>query len=130
LFVTHRFQALPPLAVFTPVGHVIGTVMTATVQTAREGIGEARHMSAGFPDSWMHGDGRIKSHHVVSQMNVVAPPQALDVILEFNSQRPIVPRRSEPAVNFARLKYKTAPLAQRHDLVHVDHQWILSKRES
>jgi hypothetical protein len=54
-------------------------------------------------------------------VDVVTPPQTLDVVFEFNSERPIIPRRSEPAVNLARLKNKPAPLTQRHDFVHVNH---------
>src|SRR5262249_28329130 len=49
----------------------------------------------------------------------VAPPRLLDVALQLDSERAVVPEAVEPPVDFARLKEEPAPLAQRDQLVHV-----------
>ena len=49
----------------------------------------------------------------------VAPPGFLDVALQLDAERAVVPEAVEAAVDFARLKEEAAPFAQRDELVHV-----------
>ena len=49
----------------------------------------------------------------------VAPPGFLDVPLQLDAQRAVVPEAVEAAVDFARLKEKAAPFAQRDQFFHV-----------
>src|ERR1051325_4668323 len=84
-------------------------------------IGEMIQMTARLPHSRMHDDRGIESDHVLPTVHVVAPPDALPVVLELYAKRAIVPARTGAAVNFARLKNESAPLAKRHDGFHLDH---------
>jgi hypothetical protein len=114
-------ETVKPLAAPYGFGQMIATVVSPACAAAGKRVGKTREMTARFPDLRMHGYGRVEPHHIGAKVNVVAPPQALDVVLEFNAQWSIVPGRAQPAVDFAGLKNKAAPLAQRHDLVHLDH---------
>ena len=59
------------------------------------------------------------SDQVVVTRDHVAPPGFFDVALKLNPQRPVVPKPVEAAVDFARLKNKASPFAQRDEFVHV-----------
>ena len=85
--------------------------------------GGATSMTSGFqltscPSGLARG---VESHHVGAELHVVAPPDALDVALQLHSERTVVPAGARAAIDLARLKNKPAPLAQRHDRVHVYH---------
>ena len=49
----------------------------------------------------------------------VPPPGLLDVPLQLDAQRTVVPKAVEAAVDFARLKQKSPPFAQRNQFFHV-----------
>src|SRR5262249_20103138 len=51
-------------------------------------------------------------HHVV-------PPGLLDIALEFDAERAIVPESVDPPVDLARLKDESASPAKRDQLVHI-----------
>src|SRR5262249_15669963 len=114
-------QSLPPFAVFPRLFDLIRPVVPAAIETTCKRIRKTCEMPAGFPNSWVHGDGGIEPDHIVSQMNIVAPPETLHIVLELNAERPVVLRGTQSSVNFTRLKNEPAPLGQRHDLVHVYH---------
>src|SRR5713226_761310 len=76
-------------------------------------------MAARLPDEWMHEDRGVESDHVGAEADVVSPPHALDVVLQLDAERPVVPARPRPAVDLARLEDEPAPLAERDDDVHV-----------
>ncbi len=48
----------------------------------------------------------------------VAPPGVLDVALELDAERTVVPAARQPAVDLARLEDEPAPLGEVHDLLH------------
>src|ERR1043166_7627268 len=59
---------------------------------------------------------------VLAELDVVAPPEVLDVALELDAERTIIPGGSETAVDLARLEDEAAPFAKRDDGVEVDHR--------
>ena len=46
------------------------------------------------------------------------PPAVLEVLLELDAERPVVPHRSGAPVDLGGLEDEAAPLAERHELVH------------
>ena len=83
-----------------------------------EGIGEALHMARRLPDPGMHEDRRIQTLHVVPLVNHPRPPALLDVPLEFDPERAVVPDRTGAPVDLGGLEDETASLGQRHELLH------------
>src|SRR6058998_2050185 len=53
-----------------------------------------------------------------SRSNHRAPPALLDVLLELDPERAVVPHRAETAIDLRRLKDEAASLGQRHELIH------------
>src|SRR6267143_4822557 len=82
------------------------------------GIGEMVDVAARLPDHRVHEDRGVQPHHLVALMHEVAPPDALDVVLELDAERAVVPARAGAAVDLARLEDEPAPLAQGNDHVH------------
>jgi hypothetical protein len=92
------------------------------------GIGEAADVPRGFPDPRIHDDRAVQPDHVVAHPDVVAPPGVLDIPLELNAQRTVVPEPVDPTVNLARRKNQAAALAQGDQLVHVVQHYATSIR--
>ena len=61
-------------------------------------IGEVVEMAARFPDFRMRENRRVEPDHVGTVLHRVAPPGALDVILQFHAERSVVPARPRSAV--------------------------------
>src|SRR5262245_21131174 len=94
-------------------------------------------MPARFPYFRVHDDRAIDADHadflaVGSGWGIavhVLPPGVLDVLLELDAERAIVPEAVDAAVDFTRLKDEAAPLAQRHEFFHV-HVALLNRKSS
>src|ERR1051326_1324691 len=84
-------------------------------------------MPACFPHPRIHDDGAIDANHlnflaIRAQRRIahhVLPPAFLDISLEFNAERPVVPEAVDTAIDFARLENEPTPLAQRYQFFHV-----------
>ena len=87
--------------------------------TSAHRIRESRNVSTGFPNFRRHDDGRFEAGDVVALAGHGVPPKFLDVALEFRTQRAVIPKAVDAAVNLRRLKNEPAPLAQRHDFFHL-----------
>src|SRR6185295_16742318 len=85
------------------------------------GVGEILQVAARLPDGGVHQDRRVDAHHVRSALHEVPPPDPLDVALELDPQRAVVPARARAAVDLARLEDEPAALAERDERVHRDH---------
>ena len=81
-------------------------------------VGKTGQMAGSFPYLRVHEDGGVEAHDVAAAVHHGAPPRLLDVALELDAERAVVPAAVEAAVNFARLEDKTAPLAQAYDGAH------------
>src|SRR5215813_13996282 len=95
---------------------VILPIMAPAFRATCKRIRKACEMPARLPYLGVHGDGGIEPDHIISEMNIVAPPETLHIVLELNAQWAVVPRGAQSPVNFARLKNESSPLGQRHDL--------------
>ena len=64
-------------------------------------VAESAHVARGFPDPRIHDDRAVKAHHVVAHLDIVAPPGLLDVPLQLDAQRTIVPETVDAAIDLA-----------------------------
>src|SRR2546427_10636799 len=65
------------------------------------GIREVVEVTARLPDARVHQDRRVETDHVGPEVDVVAPPHALDVVLQLDAQRAVIPARGDAAINLA-----------------------------
>src|ERR1043166_2043632 len=90
-------------------------------------IGERTHMPARFPYFRVHDDRAVEADHADflairagrGVADHVLPPGVLDVFLQLDAERAVVPEAVDAAVDFAGLKDKPAATAQRDQLFHV-----------
>ena len=67
------------------------------------------------PHLGMHQDARVETDDVVAQLDHLAPPGTLDIVLELDAERAIVPNSVYPAIDLGAGEDKTAPLGERDD---------------
>ncbi len=113
---------------------LIGAVARLRLAAIDHGVAEAAHVAARLPDARIHQHGRVEADHrerargvrrgerLVVVRDHVVPPRLLDVALELDAERPVVPAAVEAAVDLARREDESAPLAERHELVHGNHR--------
>jgi hypothetical protein len=81
-----------------------------------ERIGEGLLMARIAPDIAVHQNGRLDTFHIVALVDIVFPPEPLEVIFQLDTKRAVVEGALHPAVDLAAGEDKAAPLAERHDL--------------
>src|SRR5262249_39432413 len=99
------------------------TVLAMT--TVDEGIGKAGDVSRCLPHLRMHEDRGVESLDVVARVDHRTPPAILQVLLELDAERTVVPDGAEASVDLGGLEDESAPLCERHELVHeagIGHQ--------
>lgn len=72
-------------------------------------------MAGGHPDLGGQDHGRVDTDDVLARRHHVAPPLALDVLLELDTQRPVVPGGSLAAVDLTARVDEATALAQADD---------------
>src|SRR5207245_96708 len=97
---------------------VVGPKPVLAVFAVHQGIGKASHVARRLPDLRVHQDRRVEPLDVLALVHHGAPPALLDVFLELDTQRPVVPHGAEAAVDLRRLKHEAASLGERHQLLH------------
>ena len=113
------------------VGELVGPEARLAGPAVHQGIGEAGDVAGGLPDLGVHQDGGVEAFDVVAGLDHRAPPAVLDVALELDAERAVVPDRAEPAIDLGGLEDEAAPLGEGNQLVHyrsVGHQAILRSR--
>ena len=83
-----------------------------------ERVDEAGDVARGFPDARVHEDRGVDAFDVLA-IGHRAPPALLDVALELDAERAVVPAGVDAAVNLAGRKDEAAALAQRDQIRHV-----------
>ena len=84
-----------------------------------ERIGEGADVPGGDPHLGVHEDARVEAHDVVALLDHGPPPGALDVVLELDAERAVVPDRVDAAVDLRGREDEAAALGQRDDGVEV-----------
>ena len=97
---------------------VVGAKAVLAVLAVDQRIGEAGDVPRGLPHPRMHEDRGVEPFDVVARVHHRPPPAVLHVLLELDPERPVVPDRSQAAVDLGRLEDEAPPLGERDELVH------------
>ena len=79
---------------------------------------ERRDVARRLPGARMHDDRAVERNDVVAQLDHLPPPGVLHVPLEHRTERAVVEKAADPAVDLGGLEDKPAPLGQRGDFLH------------
>ena len=96
--------------------HVVGARARLAVAAVGHRIRERRLVAGVLPDQPVHQDGGVEPLHVVAVVDDRAPPGALDVVLQLDAERAVVPGAAEAAVDGGRRKDEAAALGEADDL--------------
>ena len=99
---------------------LVGAIAAAAARAVDQGVGEVSDVAAGDPDRRVHQYGGVQADHVAAAPDEGLPPRSLDVVLQLDAERTVVPRAGETAVDLAALEQKAPALAQRRDGLKVD----------
>ena len=126
--VTHRHRLRIRQTLFLRVRllHVVLAVALMAFQAFDERVVEHLDVTGGHPHLTRKDDRGVQADDVIASGNHRPPPLALDVLLQFDTQWPVVPRRAGTAVDLAGGIHQAAALCQidhgiddrRHDGLH------------
>ena len=97
---------------------LVGAVAHLTGLAVDEGIVEGGNVTGGYPNLGVHKDSGIKTHVVGVLLHELLPPGALDVVLELNAERTVVPGVGKTAVDLTACIDIAAALTEGYDFVH------------
>ena len=81
-------------------------------------IVEVDDVTRRLPDAWVHQDPGIEADHVAPPVDEGPPPELLDVVLQLDAERAVIPGVGQTAVNIGSGKDESASLGEGDDLVH------------
>jgi hypothetical protein len=84
-----------------------------------ERIGKSTYVTRGLPDILVHEDGRIYAVHIITIIDELLPPQSLDIVLESEPERCVIPRAGKSSVDLRSLENKAATLAESYERIHL-----------
>ncbi len=96
-------------------GQLVEPVATVARAALHEGVAERADVAGGDPDLGVHEDARVEADDVVALLDHRPPPGALDVVLELDAQRPVVPDGVDATVDLGRGEDEAAALGERDD---------------
>ena len=79
---------------------------------------EVADVAARHPNLTVHQNRAVDADVVLVLLHELLPPRALDVVLELNAQRAVIPRVGQTAVDFGAGEHEAAALAQGDELIH------------
>ena len=85
------------------------------VQALDERVGEDADVTGCHPHLLRQDDARVQAHDIGTAGDHVAPPLALDVLLELDAERPVVPCRPRAAVDLTGLEDEPPVLCEGDD---------------
>jgi hypothetical protein len=83
-------------------------------------VAEVLDVARSLPRARVADDRAVQALDVVALAHDAAPPERLQVVLELDAERPVVPEPVDPAVDLARLEHEPTPGAERDDVLHAD----------
>jgi hypothetical protein len=78
---------------------VVGPEPLVAALALGERVGEGTDVTRGDPDLARQDDRGVEADDVLAGVDHRTPPLALDVLLELDTERPVVPRRARAAVD-------------------------------
>lgn len=94
---------------------VVLAVALMTVQALHQRIVEHLDVTGGHPDLARQDHRGVQADDVVAAGDDRAPPLLLDVLLEFHTERPVIPRRLGSAVDLAAGVHKSPAFGEVDD---------------
>ena len=108
---------------------LVRAVTGLAVLAVHQRIGKTADVAGGDPGGRVHQDGGIQADIVRALLHKLLAPRVLDVVLELNAKRAIVPGVGQAAVDLGARVHEAAALAQGDDFFHglfaVFHFFIL-----
>ncbi len=100
-------------------GQLIEPIAPVAGRALDERVLKRPDMAGGDPHLGVHQDPGVEPDHVVAQLDHRPPPRSLDVALQLDPERAVVPHGVDPAVDLGRGEDEATPLAERDDRVEV-----------
>ena len=97
---------------------IVRTEPLVAVPALDERVREDLEVPARLPYLRRHDDGRVEPDDVVAHLHHRTPPRVLDVALQLDPERPVVPRRAQASVDLGRREDDAAAFRERGDLFH------------
>ena len=97
---------------------LVGAVAGLAVLAVHQRVGKTADMTGCNPGRRVHQDGRIQTDVVRGLLHKLLAPCCLDIVLELNTKRAIIPGVRKAAVNLRAGVHKTATLTQGNDFFH------------
>jgi hypothetical protein len=91
---------------------VVGAVALVARGALDQRVDEGLHVPGGLPDLARQDDARVEADDVVAPLHDGLPPLALDVVLELDAERPVVPGGAQAAVDLEEGKTRPRRLAR------------------
>jgi len=98
-------------------GQLVEPVAAVARRALDEGVAERPDMAGRHPHLGMHEDPGVEPDDVLALLDHRPPPGPLDVVLQLDPERPIVPDRVDPAVDLGAREHEATPLRERDDRV-------------
>ncbi|EOD65990.1 putative transcriptional regulator [Amycolatopsis vancoresmycina DSM 44592] len=99
-------------------GELVGAEALVARQALDQRVGEHVDVPGRDPDLPRQDHRGVEADDVVTALDDGLPPLALDVVLELDPERPVVPRRAGAAVDLSAGEDETTALAQADDLLN------------
>ena len=94
---------------------VVLAVTVMAVEAFDERVDEGLDVTGGFPHALGQDDRRVEADDVLASADEGLPPLGLDVVLEFDAKRAVVPRRAGTTVDLPCLEDESSALGQGDD---------------
>ncbi len=100
-------------------GQLVEAIAAMAGRALDEWVAEAADVTGGDPDLGVHEDPRVEPDDVLALLDHRPPPRALDVVLQLDAERPVVPDGVDPAVDLGAREHEAAALRERHDRLEI-----------
>ena len=111
------FSGGPALALLELLLEVVGPEALVAALALGQRVGEDADVAGGHPDLARQDHRGVQADDVVAALDDGAPPLLLDVLLELDAQRPVVPGGAGAAVDLTGREDEAPSLAEVDDLV-------------
>ena len=96
---------------------LVGTMALVAVEAFDQRVVEHGHVAGSHPHGRREDDGRVDAHHVTSGDDHGTPPFALDIVLQRDAKRTVIPCGTGSAVDFTGGEHKAATLREGYDFI-------------
>ncbi len=95
----------------------VGTLTLVAVEAFHQRIVEDGHVAGGDPHRGRQDDGGVNANDVTTGDDHGTPPFALDIVLQRDAERTVIPCGTGSAIDFAGGENKTTTLGEGYDFI-------------